>query len=106
MESQAPAEAQCCMSPAAVGFPVPDIPIWLLSATLWKPQHWAGSTHVARPVAREWETGADGVEGDPVNPFAALYLLTVWEKTIPEEKADCTDYVLEYMNIKSRERFL
>lgn len=69
-------------------------------------QHWGShSTHVASPVAREREAGADGVEGDPVNPFANLSLLTVWEKRIPEEKADCTDYIRQYMNIKSGERF-
>ena len=94
MRSQPPAKAEHCNSPPAVGFPVPKTPIQLLSEILGKLQHWAGSTHIASPVAGEWEIGTDGVEEDPVNPFANLYFVTVREKRIPEEKADCTDYIL------------
>lgn len=63
VESQPPAKAQRCNCPAAVRFPVPDTPVQLLSATLGELQHWAGSAHVASPVAGEWEIGTDGVEG-------------------------------------------
>jgi len=33
-------KAQCCSSPAAVGFSVPDTPVWLQSGMPGKPQHY------------------------------------------------------------------
>lgn len=72
---------------------MPDTPVQLLSAALGKLKHWAGSAHVASPVAGVWEIGADGVEGGPV-PFVNLYFVTARAKRKPEEKADCTDYIL------------
>lgn len=47
-----PAKAQHCTS-AAVGFPEPDTPVQVVSVILGKLQHWAGSAHVASPVAGE-----------------------------------------------------
>lgn len=47
-----PAKAQHCAS-AAVGFPEPDTPVQVRSAILGKLQHWAGSAHIASPVAGE-----------------------------------------------------
>lgn len=70
---------------------MPDMPVQLLSVVLGKLQHWAGCAHIASPVAGEIRT--NGVEKDAVNPFANLYIITVWRKKMPEEKADCRDCI-------------
>lgn len=73
-----------------MGLPVP---VQLLSVLLGKLQHWAGCAHVASLVAGEREIRTDGAEEDAVNPFASLYILTVQQKKMPEEKVDCRDYI-------------
>lgn len=70
---------------------MPDMPVQLLCLVLGKLQHWAGCAHIASPVAGEIRT--DGAEEDAVNPFANLYIITVRQKKMPEEKADCRDYI-------------